>query len=357
MKIGFDGNITIESFLYFTRGVKKIYYFQGIFIGQTEDSLIELQVRQDGSFAKKHLIFSCLGYIVSIDLTTNYLIINYQDLPGQTKTIAFRYNTRSEEEFKWVSFTQKIISGSKLYDRFEWDNFLIYYTDEDIHFFKEPPYAILNNEQYHTDYELVSTKNQSITFKEEKMLGLVAYGKTLEDLSMLTYDIEPVQKTNSQSDNGNEYSINQQILAPGIPIFNCESADEDMLLGTTIEFVLAFMKIDDSVEKIKYRLTFIKQANQIDIFLYSVFILVLLLISVMLIFTCNNVRMVKMHKEEYMSVFRQYIRGATQSGSKNQILDKSILGGEEEEEEFCDQDQFNFGFSSAKNRVQYSYQD
>ena len=33
MKIGFDGNITIESFLYFTRGVKKIYYFQGIFIG------------------------------------------------------------------------------------------------------------------------------------------------------------------------------------------------------------------------------------------------------------------------------------------------------------------------------------
>jgi hypothetical protein len=42
MKIGFDGIPTIESFLYFTRGVKQIHFFKDTFLGQTEDSLYEL---------------------------------------------------------------------------------------------------------------------------------------------------------------------------------------------------------------------------------------------------------------------------------------------------------------------------
>lgn len=101
--------------------------------------------------------------------------------------MTFKYSSNPNLEVKWFSFPQKKISGTRILDRFEWDNFMIYHTDEDIHFFREPPAAIFD-EKHFTEYSLVSTKNQSVTFKEEKLLGVVPFGKTIEELSLLTYN-------------------------------------------------------------------------------------------------------------------------------------------------------------------------
>ncbi len=42
MKISFEGHVVIESYLYLTTGVKNIHFFDGKYLGRTEDSLFEL---------------------------------------------------------------------------------------------------------------------------------------------------------------------------------------------------------------------------------------------------------------------------------------------------------------------------
>jgi hypothetical protein len=71
----------------------------------------------------------------------------------------FRYAYDSKDDnSKWESYPQKRISGDRLLDRFEWDNFVIYHTDEDIHFFREP-FADIFDDKFYTEYALVSVKN------------------------------------------------------------------------------------------------------------------------------------------------------------------------------------------------------
>lgn len=109
--------------------------------------------------------------------------------------MVFKYDEKIKEEVKWYSYPQTKILGGKILDRFEWNDFLVYHTTEDIHFFREPPQ--IDSDNYFTDYALVSQKNRTVTFKEEKLLGIVPYGNTMDKLSILTY------KTSSASKDGN----------------------------------------------------------------------------------------------------------------------------------------------------------
>jgi hypothetical protein len=86
-------------------------------------------------------------------------------------------------------------------------------------------------------------------------MGIVPFGRTIDELSLLTYNIGPEQKLSflpnsdkidqdqpqpSPKPENKNYPIKQQRFHVGNPIFNCESADEDVLLGKTIEFIIGY---------------------------------------------------------------------------------------------------------------------
>jgi hypothetical protein len=59
----------------------------------------------------------------------------------------------------WISYPQKKMLGMTMLDRFEWNKFMIYHTNEDIHLFRQPPTEAIYDNLYYTEYSLVSIKN------------------------------------------------------------------------------------------------------------------------------------------------------------------------------------------------------
>ena len=126
-----------------------------------------------------------------------------------------------------------------------------------------------------------------------------------------------------------------------------------MLTSKTIEFTIGQLKVDKTVSKIRYKIKFVKEHNDFDWFLFSIFCSVLFLIFVLLVLTCNNVRMVKKVKEDYQSSFRKYIRGVRSGNIDKTFLVKKGLVEYEDDNDF--EDNYGFGFSGpSRNRVQYS---
>ena len=104
LKVDFSGQSKIESFQYFTRGVNRIYFFKGKMIGQTEDSLYELKVQQDGSYSRDYLIFASLGYIKQVAQTLDHLLVSYEDIPNKTKFMVLQYDFNENYQLQWEAY-------------------------------------------------------------------------------------------------------------------------------------------------------------------------------------------------------------------------------------------------------------
>ena len=117
-------SINYGIFYTYSEGIKKVFIFDGTWIGVTEGSLYEMQIKADGSLQKKTLIFSCSGTIYSSYFTNSYLMISYTDMPSSRKYIVL---TKAREEKQdsniWSGYSQNINISSEIRNFYEWNGF------------------------------------------------------------------------------------------------------------------------------------------------------------------------------------------------------------------------------------------
>ena len=159
------------------------------------------------------------------------------------------------------------------------------------------------------EFKTLTTKDQKVSFKEEKLLALVPVGNTFDDLSILSFkDKAPPGDTSKSSYKGQTSVVSQQMIELGYPILNCEGADEDLLDGSKIDLVLIY-EGKDAVSNpvyIPYNIVFKREGSKFDWRLLAIFIVVVLLMLLLLMNTCNNLRLVNNNREEYAATFRKY---------------------------------------------------
>lgn len=206
--------------------------------------------------------------------------------------------------------------------------------------------------KFFQEYKLVTTKDQNVTFKEDKLLALVPFGITIDNLSILTY--KDGQSVDSDSLGEAGAQISQQMIEIGYPLLNCEGADEDFLDNSKITLILMYEGKDmvSNPIYVPYNIIFKKGRTKFDWLLLIIFVLVVFLILVLLVYTCNNFRMVKNTREEYSASFRKYLRAKAEIKSSRKKLVKKLSN--DDDSGFVTEDDLPTKIGHARNRVKYT---
>ena len=314
----------------FSEGINRVFKLNETWVGLTDASIYEMQIKADGSLQKKHLIFSCAGTIYDYIYTHHYMLIKYSDMPGSTKFILMgRFYTEGDVNhppgFVWKGYFQGSNLDLNVKNMMEWNGFVLYYSLENILLFK-PLESIATKPGYVREYSAVSLVQTKFGRNRSDVVGVLPSGDTLNDLLIIKVMFNQsdsgddqrgvlgylkASSSSSASPDPEHNKTFSNLCVANLKINQLQMVCNDptntvKLQNNSLDYTIVFANVSESTTT-NYTIHYNLPKKPFDwIFLVSTIILFVLFLSLS-VFTISSIKKVEVRKKKFRKVIEEYI--------------------------------------------------